>query len=443
MTTKLARLVFALLLAVLALGALHCSSSEEDAEEAKTLTIWWAQWAPADGLQELAKEFQAETGVAVKVHQIPWSSYQEEVFRNFGNKQTDFDIVVGDSQWIGRGATRGLYLDLTDWLPKAVDLDKIHPNARKYLCEYPTGSGSYYAAPCETDACGFAYRRDWFEDPSEQQAFEARYGRALAVPDTWEELREVAEFFTRPTEKRYGCSVLTGRGYDSLTMGFQHFLWCFGGSWCDERTHKVQGHVNSGGAVKGLEFMKMLLKYAPPGAENCDYSKAVENIKSGSVAMTMAYFAFYPDVVKEMGGKVGFFVIPGRGDLRFSSLGGQGFSISKKTPPAKQALARKFIAWFLQTKVQEKWITKPGGFTANVDVLGGEAFKAAAPYNEPFARSLDIMKDFWNVPIYNKLLAKVQQRVGEALDGQLSPKEALDKLAAEHEEELAEAGLLR
>src|SRR5260370_31988282 len=50
-----------------------------------TITIWWAQWAPADGLQELGKEYEKETGVSVKVHQIPWSNYQDQVFLNFGN----------------------------------------------------------------------------------------------------------------------------------------------------------------------------------------------------------------------------------------------------------------------------------------------------------------------------------------------------------------------
>src|SRR4051812_5070825 len=58
----------------------------------RTVTIWWAQWAPADGLQELGQEYEKETGVAIKVHQIPWSNYQDQVFLNFGNKTTSFDI---------------------------------------------------------------------------------------------------------------------------------------------------------------------------------------------------------------------------------------------------------------------------------------------------------------------------------------------------------------
>ena len=45
-----------------------------------------------------------------------------------------------------RCAEDGLYLELTDWLPTVVDMKTIHPNAVKYLCEYPSGSGKYFAA---------------------------------------------------------------------------------------------------------------------------------------------------------------------------------------------------------------------------------------------------------------------------------------------------------
>jgi len=422
-----------------------CGKAKKEDAGAQSITIWWAQWAPADGLQELGNEFEKETGIAVKVHQIPWSSYQDQVFLNFGNRQTDFDIVVGDSQWIGRGATQGLYLDLTDWLPGATDMTKVHPRAKKYLCEYPAGSGKYFAAPCETDAVGFSYRKDWFEDPKEKEAFKAKYGRELAVPDTWAEFKDIAEFFTRPGEKRYGCSLLTGRGYDSLTMGFQQIMWAFGGAWGDEGTFKVKGFVDSAGAVEALEFAKQLLEFAPEGAANFDYGKNLEVFMNGSVAMAMNYFAFFPGICasEQMTDKAGFFMMPAKGDNRVISLGGQGFSISKKVPASRQELAKKFIAWFLKTDIQKKWITKPAGFTANTEILSSDEFKNATGYNAPFAGSLDYLQDFWNVPAYNELLAAAQRYIGEALDGAREPKEALGELAAEHERIFKDAGLLK
>jgi multiple sugar transport system substrate-binding protein len=398
-----------------------------------SLTIWWAQWAPADGLQDLAREFGQKENVDVTVHQIPWTNFQDQVFQEFGKNQTAFDIVVGDSQWLGRGATKGLYLDLTAWLPTAVEVTSLHPLALKYLAEYPTGSGKYYGAPAETDAMGWAYRKDWFEDPKEKSAFQAKYHKALAVPQTWDDLRTIAEFFTRPSAKRYGNVLLTGRGYDDLVMGFEQVLYAFGGTWGDPKTLKVKGSLDSADAVKALDFFKGQLKFAPPSGSKLGYGEVLEPLVNDSSAMAMSYFAFFPGLVDKMADKVGFFPMPKNGDRQYSSLGGQGFSISTKVPPAQQDLAKKFIAWFLQTDTQKKWVKKPGGFTANAEILKSDEFKAASPYNAAFAQSLDIVQDFWNVPVYNELIASTVQRIGEALDGQRSSKEALTQLAAEHE----------
>ncbi|HEX9640760.1 MAG TPA: extracellular solute-binding protein, partial [Candidatus Krumholzibacteria bacterium] len=151
------------------------------------------------------------------------------------------------------------------------------------------------------------------------------------------------------------------------------------------------------------------------------------------------YFAFFPDLAKKMEGKVGFFAMPKHGDRRFASLGGQGCSISTKTSPEQQELAKRFISWFSTTETQKKWVQKPGGFTANVEILKSDAFKHASPYNEAFAVSMDIVQDFWNVPTYNELIAAATQQLGEAIDGKKSSKQALEGLAAEHEKILADS----
>jgi multiple sugar transport system substrate-binding protein len=405
----------------------------------RTLTLWWAQWAPADGLQELANEFAQRESVEVKVHQIPWASFQDQVFQEFGKRQTAFDIVVGDSQWLGRGATKGLYVDLTDWLPSAVDITTLHPVALKYLAEYPTGTPHYYGAPAETDAMGWVYRKDWFEDPAEREAFKARFKKDLAVPQTWDDLQEISEFFTRPDKKRYGSVLVTGRGYDDIVMGFEQVLYAFGGSWGDAKTLKVEGALDSADAVRALDFFKGLLRYAPPGGSKLGYGEALEPFANNSTAMLMNYFAFFPDLAKKMSGKVGFFAMPKQGDRQFSSLGGQGFSISNKVAAPQQDLAKKFIAWFLQIDTQKRWVQKPGGFTANAEILKSDEFKKSSPYNAAFARSLDIAQDFWNVPAYNELIAATAQQLGEALDGKTSSKDALTQMAAEDEKILQAA----
>lgn len=437
--------------ALFALGLAACSGETPNPNQSgapaasaskPSIKIWWFQWDPATGLQELGREFESETGIAVEVQQIPLASYQEKVFLEFGGSRTSFDIVIGDSQWIGRGASSGLYVELTDWLPTVVDLATIHPRAAKYLCEYPEGSGRWYAAPCETDAVGLAYRKDWFEDPAERSAFQARFGRELTVPATYEEFRQVAEFFQRPDAKRYGCAMPSDRNYDGLTMGVQNLLWAFGGRWKDEASNKVVGYLDTQGTIDAIEFYKTLMKLGPNGCERLDYGQVLESFTNGSTAMILNYFAFFPGIQAQFGDKVGFAVVPSHEGRRVASLGGQGLSVSAKIPAEQQEHAKRFIAWFLQRRVQERWITKPAGFTANSEILASPEFRAKTPYNAPFADSVDAMRDFWNVPAFNKLLAVTQRYVGMAVDGEMPTAEALKKLALEKERILKEEGLL-
>src|SRR3972149_8087558 len=76
----------------------------------KELSILWAQWDPADYLQQLCKEYQAATGITVKVIQEPWGSFGDRFFTAMAARGTEWDMVIGDSQWLGTGATGGQHV---------------------------------------------------------------------------------------------------------------------------------------------------------------------------------------------------------------------------------------------------------------------------------------------------------------------------------------------
>ena len=140
------------------------------------LTIFWAEWDPANYLQELVNQYEAETGVKVTVETTPWSDFQTKAFREFAAEGDAYDLVVGDSQWLGAGATGGHYVDLTDFFNEHKLGEVMAPATVKYYAEYPGNSGKYWAVPAEGDAVGWSYRKDWFEDPAEMEAFKAKYG---------------------------------------------------------------------------------------------------------------------------------------------------------------------------------------------------------------------------------------------------------------------------
>ena len=418
------------------------------AKEEVTLTIIWAEWDPANFLVELSKDFTKETGIQVIVDAIPWPQFETKVFTAFAAKTDTYDIVIGDSQWLGRGATLGNYVELTDWM-KANGIDAtISPLALKYYGEYPKGSGKYYAVPAEADANGFAYRKDLFEDPKEKESFKAKYGYELGVPETYSKLRDIAEFFTRPQADPplYGAALFLGKDYDSITMGFQPIMWSFGGSYGDEKTHKVEGILNSDAGVKALEFYVDLAKFTPPGSENYYWSESLTAFQQGRVAIAMDFFAFFPGLIAKeknpYADSTGFFAAPGEpgpdGKLvRYITIGGQGMSISKYSKHQEEAL--EFIKWFCKYENQLKW-AKLGGFATNRKVLESDEFLNMFPYNPAFVESLKYVRDFWSVPEYAELLQKCQTRWNATVTGQETPKEAMDNLAKEHEAIFKEAG---
>ena len=80
------------------------------------LTILWAQWAPADYLQQIGNLYEQATGIKVSIVQEPWGSFGDRFNVAMAAGGTEWDMVVGDSQWVGQGATAGYYMELTDFM---------------------------------------------------------------------------------------------------------------------------------------------------------------------------------------------------------------------------------------------------------------------------------------------------------------------------------------
>jgi multiple sugar transport system substrate-binding protein len=411
----------------------------------KELTIWWAQWDPANYLQEIGNMYEKETGIKVNVVQEPWGSYANKVSAEWAARGTGFDMVVGDSQWIGQGVTEGHYVDMTDWLTTTGLKDTVTEATLKYYGEYPPGSGKFYAYPTEGDALGWAYRKDLLEDPKEQEAFKAKYGYSYSIPPKdWKELVDIAEFFHRPDANLYGAAVYTQKDYDAITMGFEAALFTYGCEW--NKDWVVEGVLNDPKCVEALEAYKKLYDSGPPGNTNSFYPEMNDYFINGQAAIAMNYFAFLPALSNQgtdpnFYDKVGFFANPpGPYGQQFASLGGQGTSINSYIDDKRKAASLEFLKWFASDPVQQKW-AELGGYTCNKNALGSEAFLTGQPYNKAFAATMGFVKDFYNIPEYGQLLPPAQTALSNyVVGGQGTAKEALDSIAKEHDAILKAAG---
>ncbi len=400
------------------------------------LKILWAQWSPADYLQQIGDMYQKETGIKVSIVQEPWGSFGDRFNVAMAAGGTEWDMVVGDSQWIGQGATAGYYVDITDFLNTTGLAASVTPATMQYYGEYPAGSKKYWAFPTEGDADGWAYRKDLFEDPANMTAFKAKYGYDLAVPTTWAQLMDIAKFFTKPDKSMNGVAIYTQKDYDAITMGFENVMFSWGGAW-QAADNTVEGVVNSPDMVSALQYYKDLYDCCQaPGLNNAFYTETNDAFIGGQVAMTMNYFAFLPALANEgtspFAKTTGFFANPaGPTGLRRAALGGQGLSVISFVSPERQKASLDFIKWFGQELIQTEW-AKLGGYTCNANVLKTDLFMNATPYNKAFSETMTFVMDFWNIPSYAALLTPAQNYLSAfVVGGQGTAKEALDNIAKE------------
>ena len=403
---------------------------------AKSITLGWAAWDPANALQELTKEFTAETGIDVNFEFVPWPNFADRMLNELNNKGKTFDLLIGDSQWIGAGAVYGHYVKLNDFFDKeGISMNDFSPATVYAYSTWPKGSENYYALPAMGDALAWAYRKDWFDRPELKSEFKKKHGYDLGVPASWDQLYDMCTFFQGREidgQKRYGAAINTERGSEGITMGVTAAMYAWGMEYENpNKPYDMEGYFNAPNVVEALEFYKKMYEdCAPPGHSDAYMVANLDAYKSGQVAFQMNWYAFWPGVSKEdADGRVtGFFANPSQ-KVSAATLGGQGISVVNYSD--KKDLALQYIKWFAQPDVQQKWWDL-GGYSCHKDVLGSPDFVNSAVYAQGFLDSMGIVKDFWQEPTFVELMLPMQEHVHDyVVNGKGSAKEALDKIIEE------------
>jgi multiple sugar transport system substrate-binding protein len=433
-------------LAVLA-AVVAPTASAQTKGTGKTLTLCWAAWDPANALVELSKDFTTKTGIGMKFEFVPWTSYADRFLNELNSHSKLCDLIIGDSQWIGGSAENAHYIKLNEFFDKnGIKMSDFVEATVLGYSEWPKNTPNYWALPAMADAVGWTYRKDWFAKPDLRKEFKAKTGHELAPPKNWDEFLQVAKFFQGRNidgKKVYGAYIFTERGSEGITMGVTNVMYDYGFDYDNpKKPYEMNGFVNSPGAIKGLEIYKEIFDCCTaPGMTNAYMSEGLDAFKSGQVAMQMNWFAFFPGLYKAMGPeKIGFFVNPAGPKGHYSQLGGQGISVVSYSEHIDDAL--KYIQWFAQPAVQQKW-WEIGGYSALKAVVEAPSFPKSAPFAPDFLVTMGIVKDFWAEPNYASLLLDMQKRIHNyVVAGQGSAKDALDGLVKDWAKEFKDAGKL-
>jgi len=330
----------------------------------------------AEAQLPLLKKFTEKTGVPVTYESMLMAVVYPKVMPELIGGTGAFDATTTETTWTN------------EWDPYIYSLDELavrfDPGGKASLDQDAAGIGGTQlrcASTWDGRVKGFPYytydmfmwiRTDINEDPTEQANFKAKYGYDLKIPETYAELLDQAEFFTRkkgdllkgvPLEHDfYGYAAMAGN-YPHVNDEYVCFFWGYS-NWSElkrDATGKPIENVftkeNIAAQIKGAEIYSTLVtKYASPGCKTGFWDYNTSQIAEGYAYSMINYipldqWAFTVEQ-KTPGAKIGLFHCP---DGKHGYVGNfyQGVTKASRNPEAAYWIARLFSCYESQTELAE------------------------------------------------------------------------------------------
>lgn len=263
--------------AALVLTGCGVGGTTETASDTDELTVVVEGGGKAE-LEPIADLYQEETGTTVKLVELPYAGLYDRVSSELQAGQPSFDIAALDAIWLPAFAPGLAPLD---------DLftDDVQDDLFGGLVSEAQVDDAFVGMPVWTNSEILFYRTDLFEDPQNMADFEAEYGYPLAAPTTWEEYRDIAEFFTRDTDGDGAVDL-----YGTDVKGAVETEWLATVSQAGEEAMVLDAAtgevtIDSPEHQEALDFYVSLLPYAPSGAAQLDWAGSQNLFYQGNLAM--------------------------------------------------------------------------------------------------------------------------------------------------------------
>lgn len=409
-----------------------------------------------EALRKLLPLFLRETGIQVNLHPF---SYDEtfQTIQAFGNSKT-YDLLRLDVAWAPRLASE--YLTPFSEIP-GYTKELFHHVAPELLSEYCTFGDIPSAFPLDPSVQLLFYRKDLFEDAALRRGYYEKYKEELKAPQTFSELNQVAQYFTRSyvpeSPTAYGMTMVAGNTLMASCEMIPRMLALKDAassepSACTKATQPGSCiHTRKASPARKPPHTSALLSEPPfalnsPSAlaalENyleCSgycknphiswWDEAAKEFASGSTAMTILFSNHASDLLKspstKVAGKLGFAPVPGKKPL----LGGGILGIARGS--ARKEASMKFLQWFARDDIALMFALL-GGASGNPAVYDSMELLRRYPWMQEVQKnlSLGISRKSWLCPEKPVEERRVEEALGiairNALAGTVSPQHALD-----------------
>ncbi|KPA20291.1 putative ABC transporter-binding protein precursor [Shimia sp. SK013] len=392
-----------------------------------------------EGLYGRIADWEAATGAKVDI--ISKKSHFEI------DKEIKSDMAAGTTDWcVGSNHSsfapqyEGLYTDLNDLVPADVVAEFVQGNIGA-----STVGGELLMLPrAQFDVSVLYYLKSNYEDADKTAAFKAEYGYDLAVPETWEQVKDQSIFFADPPNF-YGTQYA---GKDEAIVGrFYEMVVAEGGNYLDETKKPI---FNSDAGQRALQWFVDLYeaKAVPAGTTSYVWDDLGQGFASGTVALNLdwpGWAGFFNDPESsKAAGNVGVAVQPMGSVTRTGWSGHHGFSVTNDCANKEAAVSLVNFLTSEDSQLAESaggsLPTRSAVWEANVAAAkaGDDAFRAEAL--AAFAEGAKYAFAVPPIPEWGESTNIVFPELQAAIVGDKTVKEALDDAAEAVDELMRESG---
>lgn len=323
------------------------SSENSDGSDDKTVSIWYYYSGKQQDLfEDLIEEYnESQDKYQLKGEYIPFDDTKKQLSVGLAGGTLP-DMVIMDVVDNASFANQGVLEDITAKVDEWGEVETLYEGP----LESATYDDKYYGLPVGSNALGFFYNEDLFEEAGID-----------SPPETWEELIDVAHKLTTDDVKGVAVSAVKS---EEATFQFYPFLRSAGVEY---------DSLNSESAADALNLLKTLVDDGSMGSDvvNATQDDLARQFATGKIAM-MVNGPWNIERLKEQNPDLNFGISEIPKDKEFASaLGGENIAIIKDSNVDG---AFDFMTWLLEPERIEEFSSETGVFPPRKDVLENSDF---------------------------------------------------------------------
>jgi multiple sugar transport system substrate-binding protein len=388
------------------------------------------------------EEFEELTGINVEVDMMQYLNMHDKQVLEMSKPAGDYDLISMVVMWKSEYAMADMIqplepffddprlavpdYDFDDLVPAYVEVTGIAGGENIYR----DGPGArLYGLPFGSETSFMIYRQDLFDEYN------------VEVPETYDEIVEVARFFAEEVPGVYGLTMRAASGHHA-THGWLLHASPMGARVFDDNWEPA---FTSPEAIETIEFMQKMIEYGPPGMEGFTQDEEFAAFLQGDVAMYLDASVFAGTArdpsKSEVHDRLGFALHP-TARTAGSETGGFGLAIPAN---AQNPEAAFMLMQFLTMKETERQVILAGGAPFRMSAVNDPELQNTYPEFSVLAEQLKVANADWRpiIPEWGQINGPLLgTAINQALTGQKTPEQAMNDIVEPVREVMIRAGYI-